>query len=551
MSKFFILTKILLKNSRQTQKKGKIPKTLMFFVLMAMCFAPLVSGLIFFLSEAYDVLKPIEQQGIILALGISVMCAIIFFFGIFFVINTFYFSKDVENLLPLPFRPSQILGAKFSVVILYEYITETVILLPFLAVYGIKSGAGIIYYMYSILIFLSLPVIPIVIDSLVAIVIMRFTNIGSHKERFKTIGGVIALIIGIGINVFMQRFQRQAMSENEIAAMLLSGNNSLVKIFSRIFPGSSFAVEALVNSDTTKGLLYMLLFAAVTLTLIILLITMGEKLYFKGVIGVSEAPAKRKNISDEEFAKTTSKSSSLKSYTMKELRVLFRTSVYFMNCVLMNFVWPIALIPALIDGNTMSMLKELGRALHSGTSLNIAIVGGFGIVMFTAVANATAPTAISREGSNLFVSKYLPVSYKQQIMGKVMSAFLLDLIGLVVFIVFAMIVINPPVYIAALVALASVFGIIFTCFSGLFIDLNFPKLHWDNEQKAVKQNMNVLANMAVGGLVAFAAGFCIIKFNFGLWQSFGILVCVFGVLDLVLYKLLSSVGTRLYEKLEG
>ena len=348
MNKFITLTRVLLKNTRQTDKKGKLNKTILLFILLGCSLMPLIIGESYFLMKAYDLMAQINQQGIIIALGISAVCLIIFFFGIFFVINTFYFSKDVESLLPLPLRPSQILGGKFTIVLIYEYLTELIVLLPFIIIYGIKSGGGIAYCIYSILIYLAIPVIPIVLDSLLAIVIMRFTNIGAHKERFKTLGGICALFVGIGFNVFIQRFQRQAMVDGDMIALLQKGNNSFVKIASSIFPGSSLASESLINSNNLQGLGYMLGFLGITALLIVLFLIFGEKLYLKGVVGLSEAPSKRKKLSQEEFVKTTIKSSSIKAYTMKEIRILFRTSVYFMNCVLMNFIWPIAFIPALV-----------------------------------------------------------------------------------------------------------------------------------------------------------------------------------------------------------
>jgi len=38
--------------------------------------------------------------------------------------------------------------------------------------------------------------------------------------------------------------------------------------------------------------------------------------------------------------------------------------------------------------------------------------------------------------------------------------------------------------------------------SGIIFELYWPKLHWDNEQKAVKQNMNVLYGMVAALIFA-------------------------------------------------
>ena len=45
-----------------------------------------------------------------------------FFFGLFYVLGVFYFSKDIEFILTLPLQAWQILTAKFATVVVYEYL---------------------------------------------------------------------------------------------------------------------------------------------------------------------------------------------------------------------------------------------------------------------------------------------------------------------------------------------------------------------------------------------------------------------------------------------
>jgi len=60
----------------------------------------MVIEIVKFLSLAYESLLNIGQQGVMLSLGLTVSAFVIFFFGIFYVLNTFYFSNDVE-VMPL------------------------------------------------------------------------------------------------------------------------------------------------------------------------------------------------------------------------------------------------------------------------------------------------------------------------------------------------------------------------------------------------------------------------------------------------------------------
>ncbi|MDF2533597.1 MAG: putative transporter protein, partial [Clostridia bacterium] len=82
-------------------------------------------------------------------------------------------------------------------------------------------------------------------------------------------------------------------------------------------------------------------------------------------------------------------------------------------------------------------------------------------------------------------------------------------------------------------------------------DLNFPKLHWDNEQKAVKQNMNVMIQMLISVVAAAVIIVPAIVFKLNVWIVFAALLLVFGLADAVLYGLIKAAGVNLFEKIEA
>lgn len=547
------LTKVLLKNvsnSPGKQKKNRFQWVII--AILAVAFTPMVIGIITFLSMVYDALSSMSQQGIILSLGLTVSAFIIFFFGLFYVLNTFYFSNDVESLLPLPVRPSEILGAKFIITVIYEYLTELLFILPILVVYGAKSNSGFVYWVYSVLIFLILPVIPLALASLIIMPIMRFTSFAKNKDRFKFVGGLIALGLGLGINFVIQRFANQAIDPKQMQNMFTQGNNSLVGVFSKAFPSSKFAAEGLINSTNISGIANILLFVAISLTAFILFQYLGESLYFKGVMGVSESSSRRKKLSKEEFNKKTVKGSVIITYTLKELKLLFRTPIYFMNCILMNFLYPLFLIvPLLAQSKGVSSLGELGKYMTDKSLSGFILVIAFEVVIFVSSSNGITATSISREGQNIYVTKYLPVSYYDQIMAKVLSGVSMGIVGMLSMVIVAAILFKVQVLMIAGILLTGFTAILFTSFAGIFIDLYNPKLNWDNEQKAVKQNMNLLYNMAlcvaIGGLTIFAA----FKFKMNFVQTFVIIIILFGLLDTLLYYLLTTKGVERFNKIEG
>jgi ABC-2 type transport system permease protein len=555
MNKFFSLVKVLFKSTGEgliQKDKKKLPKTIALLVLMAVGFLPMVAAFVAMAASSYSSLVQMNQEGYILVMGVSAASLVIFVFGIFYVMSTFYFSTDIENLLPLPLKPSTVLGAKFTVVLIYEYITELVFLLPIMITFGVMSKAGILYYLYSIIVFLTLPIVPLVMASFLSMVVMRFAPFAKNKDAFNTIAGVFGLFIAIGFNLVFQRLGANNQDPSQLVALMTQGDNSLIATMSKAFPTAKLAVNALVFNGDLKGLVNILLFIVITIALLFILLLLGEALYFKGLIGISQAASKRKKLSKEEFDESTTQSSSLKAYLVKELRLLFRTPAYFMNCVLMNLLFPvILLIPIFSQPEITNSLGTVREFLNGSNLPGYIAAVIFGLMMFISVANPTASTAISREGGNIFISKYLPISYKKQIMAKVLSSIILNSAGLLIIIAVAMVMLIPPVTLVLQTVVLGAVVVIFSAFSGIMIDLAFPKLQWDTEQRAVKQNMNVLIEMFGGFAVAGLTVFLIIFLHLGLWASFGVLVAVYGMLDILLYWMISTMGVNMFKKLQA
>lgn len=554
MNKYLILTKVLLKNGSDSfsfgSGKKKMTKTAAMWFLLIVAFLPTVFMFTAMVSKLYDGLVLIDQTGMILAMAVGAVSFMVFFFGIFYAISTFYFSSDIQNLLPLPLRPSQIIGAKFTVSLIYEYLTELIFFLPVLVMYGIKSSAGLLYYIYGLVIFLILPVLPLGLATLLDMVVMRFTNVGRNKDRFRIIGGVAALLIGLSFSFLGPRLSEASMNQQKIIEMATSGNNSLVKITSAIFPGSVFAANTLINSDNIKGILNLFLFAACSAAAVIIFLYVSEKLYFKGVVGISEAPSKRKRLNKAEMEKVTIKSSALKSFTIKELKILVRTPIYFINCVIMNFLWPLFfIIPFVMKPKSSGDMSILIAGI--GGRWGYVLMAVFALSMFISPTNMIASTSISREGQNIYVNKYIPVSYRIQIMAKVLSGFILSMVGIVLIIILAAVFIKLPAYILLLALILGILASALSNFMGILIDLNFPKLNWDNETKAVKQNFNGVLNMLICVILAALSIFALVMLKLGIWMVFVTLGGVSVVLNIILYNVLCTAGVEAFSKINA
>lgn len=536
MSKLFILTKILLKNNDNPFESGFNKKRKFgMIILLILCFLPLALGFAASTISSYDTLAKLNLQGALLGSNLVISCIVMIVFGFFYIMSVFYFSKDIDTLLPLPLKPYEILGAKLAIIILFEYFVELVTLLPTLIGFCYKGGDAI-FIIYGIIIFLTLPIIPIIVCSLIIMLIMSFTDFAKDKDRFKFLSGIVGIVLAILINIFM----RKVSGPNAIITSLKDNSNIINKV-TTAFPSTKLAALSLLNSRNISGLLNLLIFLIISALALIIFVIAAQSLYFKGAIGISESSSKGKKLSDREFSKSSNQNSKLRSYVIKEWKLLFRTPAYLQNCVLGGVILPpIMLLIILFSNGDMS--KNLSMPMN-----NIFLSAAANILLFSTSLNMICATAISREGEGFFIIKYLPISYREQILAKVLLGIIVSIVSDILILIVGTIVFKINFLMIIMLAITSIIGIIFYSFLGIFIDLKFPKLDWDNEAKAVKQNFNGLI-VIVALLVTSALTVIIpIILNLNLIITFILLIIVYSVLAFLTYNLALTKGVELLD----
>lgn len=555
MNKLLCITRVMLKGSlssvKNNKRKVKIPPVVGMLIIMILFITSFSIPIGAFTSFLYDGLVASNQQGVILTIAMAAVSVTIFIFGIIYVLTIFYFSKDVEFFLPLPLKPFHILGGKFITALIYEYLTEAILLLPVVIIYGIKSEASILYYLYGFIIFALLPIIPLVLASIINIIIMRFTNIGKHKDALRILGGMLAIGVGMSINLYTQRINSTAGSQADIAQML-AGENSLVNIVSKVFPSVKPASLALIYNNQSYGIINLLLFIVLTAILLILFFVLGEKMYFKGVLGVSEVYSKRKKLSGEALEKGTKQNSQILSYAFKELRILFRTPSYIINCVITNFMWPFIFIIVMLNSNSSSAsnLQIVKAIMENKSVLGIIIGCMFAAGLIIGGGNGIAATSISREGQTIFVNKYIPMSYENQIIAKLVSAMVLNFAAILLILAICSFILKPTVIIILLSLILSLLAALIISIIGILLDLKFPKLHWDNEQKAVKQNFNFVITTLLSFALAAISVISVIIFKLSLWATFLFMASISSIVIFLLYYTISTKGIEWFSKID-
>ena len=471
-NKLLLLTKIFLKTGFRGAKISKGKKlNYIIFTLIGLSLLPLIIQYSSFIRSAYDVLSSIGQEGVIISLTVSISCMVITFFGIFIALSTFYFSKDIENLLPMPFKPFELIGAKFLTVVIYEYLIESIIFLPVILNYGIVSHANIYYYIISLLVMLLLPIIPLVISSFIAILLMSFTNLSRNKDKFAYFVGIIGITIGIGFNIILQKAATQGLEESKLREILMSSDNSLMNVISKLFPSALFASRSIAYDGYLNSLFNFLIYVVITSLGFLLFLLVSQKLYFRGVVGISDVSSKRKDLSDVELVKETRARSTMLSYILVETRILFRTPSYFINCVLVNIMFPILLIFFLIAGDSgigrsLDQLKGFSDKEEGLIILQAALIG---MSVFISGTNGITSTSLSREGKGLYFKKFIPLSYYEQIKAKIATGIIFSSAGIILFIIPLSIMLGFTIGIVLPSLPAAIAGMVFISMTGIFL----------------------------------------------------------------------------------
>lgn len=548
MRKYLSLTRVLLKNSMGMMSDGKSKKALNVFIygVLAVCMIPLGFTLYMMFNTAMAQLQPLQQEGAVLALGFHISSLVTFLFSIFLIPSIFYFSKDSETLLALPLPPQTILSAKFSVCLVYEYAFTLIVCVPLYIAYANNAAIGIPYILLALAIFITLPIYPLVLSSIITMLLMRFVPFFKNRDRFNMIAGILSIILAFGFS-FAMNSGTIAEDPNALISMLTQGNNSMISLFSKIFPAIPFAAEALISSDALQLVYYILITCAALAVLVIL----GKWLYFKGAIGFSETKSSRKELSAKDFARV-SRHSKVRTYLIKELRLLIRTPVYAINCIGMCVLMPIMLLVIFITADADVLLQQLPDITpYLDGMLPYAVLAGMASGFLFSNLNMISSTAISREGTNISFMKYIPMSLKQQLQAKVLSGILMSVSSMLLTMVcvyFLLPIFPLTWYFAA--AAASLITIVLGNYASLALDILHPKLVWEQEAAAVKQNMSGIVSMLAG--MAMTVVTCVLLFilpdDYLLFGTAGmVIVCI--AVDVVFYMRLDSFAQKRFHQL--
>ncbi len=486
MNKIVSLTKVLIKNSFQKYNENNKNKSIVGKVILYIILGAYLMGIFAFLSYGLiTTLKQVNQETMFIGIFFLGLALLTIIQSIISATNIFYFSKDIEYILPLPLKPKEILISKLNVILITEYIMEIIFAITPITLYGIITGQGVLFYIISLLVLLVFPIIPILIATFIIMIIMSFSKGAKNKDRFRLIAPLIGIILAVIMSFSLSGTSNY--SEDDLLNALKQAN-SMVEMVSDNLPIIKPAINAIVNSSFIEFLKLLI----ITAILYILFILLGNKIYFRGVVGnLSSGTKKGKKIKLKDIKANTVR----KSYVLKEFKTLLKNPIFFIQCVLPSVLMPVIFlgifIVSLNSNNSQETLNEFKSVLGNYIETPIGLAVIISVTEFLTSMLYIAPTAISRDGQNAIFMKYIPISYYKQLIYKGIPNIFFGTITSIMVMAFIYILAKPSILFLATIFVINLILLILQTLLMELVDLRKPKLEWTTEYAVVKQNLNL------------------------------------------------------------
>ena len=552
MSIFLKLTSALMKTVEPTSQEKKFKKV--FYVVMSIIAVFGIMLPMAFLVGViiYSLTGPLIKTGAGsngVEMFLQIVSVFSFVFGINVIFTVFYFSGDIESLLPLPLKPYQIIGSKFTAALISESVMEFIIIIAAFAGYIIATGAPFYSWIIALIGMVTLPIVPLIYCAILCMLVMLISGFIKNKDTVNKITGIMTFLVIIGLIALVST--SGGFDTEHLIKALSDPNNSLLWIMNWVFPQIGFLVDAMTG-NTLINLLY---YIGVNLAAIGVFMLIAQLIYFRTVVGISGGRNTVGRKSFESVVKKTRVRPVAATYMKKEFRLLFRTPAYFMNCILINLIWPLFLYLVYVLQGRTSFLDSFIYGIHSGDEETVLIylLAISGVSVLVTAANCIASSAITREGKHFSFIKYIPVPYMTQLNVKAAVSIIISGGGMLVYVIAASIYLNIGVKLMIFCCILSLLSVSFTSYFGIFMDSVNPKLVWDGELNALRGNYNIFFNMALAILleaVICAAAYLLFKFTgLGALMIIIMLFILIMLLNVMSYLLCKFKATKNIEEI--
>ena len=547
MKKIISLTKVFSKEFYENinfldKQNKKLNKKSIFFWLISI----ILIGTAFVSYQIITFLVRIGNPEIFLNLFFWVLGFLLLFQIILTSVNLFFFSKDMEKILPLPIKPVELLMAKFSTLLMIMYMIEAIFAVIPLGLYGIFTHANLSFYIGELLVLAIFPILLEVFIIVIELIIMHFGKLFKNKDIFQIVITIVFIIALCFLESQMMRAIFRMKNEEVAKEQFISLNEKVQKVNQYFFVVNP-SITILENPFSKEAILeFLKLLGYSTLGGVIFLI-IGKYTYFKIIMANSTnyESKRKKRINIENNSKCRHKST---SYIKKEIKMLVREPIF-----LIQYILPVVIILVTIILLGVILLPMVKQAIgEEMIPLNMEISCDILIVLqiLFSFSNISL-TAISREGKNANFIKYIPISFYQQFIYKNMPQILFN--GIISMVVLGGIwYLIPTMNIGyfCMLFVISFFINLIGSYTMFVVDLRRPSLDWDNQASVGKKTDNkVFSYVFLIGMVLILLYIARIFKEMNLTLALFLEIMIFAIVFFLFDRFVKKKQDKLFDKI--
>ena len=521
MKRIIALTKIFFKNGNSLfnidkSKKQKTGNYILPIILIALIFLMFSFFISFYssfsianLDNLGNITSEIDHNFLnnLLIILFPYTFSYLFVFLATIVTSTFFLSTDSDTFLHMPIKAGEIFVAKFLSCLIYAYIIEVVLILPLDVAYSIVSKAGILSIFNQLLIFVALPIIPILVVYAVDSLVSKIFNLKKHRSWTVSVLLIFTLFIVLGVQSISGTFMPSDMNaiDEEFILKIKEASSIYVNNMGILKYILGFITNG-YHDNSILGLLSSLGFISFCMILLLITFAISNKHYHKNLLDENESlkSGKKKQNSIFKF------DSQNNAYLKKEFKILFRSPEIVIQTVFPPIILLLVIVSTFITlyNSDPSVTSDVNyfMDLFKNTFKNNTVIIPFASVCLSTICCSMiliSATSFSREGNGINLLKLIPISLSRQIKLKMIPGILASIVISSITIVFCGILIEVTWYYILLAILISVLTSISLNYFMIMTDLKHPYLDWSSEIAAIKQNKTTMFTMLILFAIAF------------------------------------------------
>ena len=417
-------------------------------------------------------LVQVGQQELIPAYMVAISSFSILFLTIFYSNGILFGSRDIETLLSLPLKSSDIISSKFMFMYLLNFLIGFIFMLPGGIVWVLNGSLNVLHIILYFTSMIFVPLIPMCIAACMGMIVVVVSSYFKRKN-------VIALILSfamIGIIGYIAVSAMKSGNEDSIEIMLS-------KQITELYPISGLFVQH-TNFPMYIGMGLFIAFSTAVFYIFVKIVAMKY-----GLLNT--------------LAKTTSRySDNKKSYNRKSifLALYEKEMGRFLSSYMavLNAGLGVILLCVFSIFLLFNSVEQIGES--SGIENINEYLSNFAPLFIASMLSLSCPaaSAISLEGKNIWILQSSPVKVKMILNSKIAVNLTLHLIGYMISIFAFMLKLDMNFIQVINLIIVPICYSIFITVIGISLNKKYPNYEWESEMMVVKQSMPVIVSGLVG-----------------------------------------------------